>query len=166
MPPKHSKDLFVRFLLEMLEIQPVQFLDVEDRPRFPHALEGELLNEFCKAEKLTLIPRIPAEKRYEVHERFFEIPFCPVVFDRNIALTFAQFAFVRIEEQRQMGEDREIPSEIPVQENVLWCARQPFLSANNVTDLHQVIVHDDSEVIRGKSVRFQQDLIIEDLVAD
>ena len=44
--------------------------------------------------------------------------------------------------------------------------REPFLTSDNVRDLHQVIVHDIGKVVGGVPVRLNQDLVIEDIIVE
>ena len=43
------------------------------------------------------------------------------------------------------------------------CARDPFLAADHVRDLHQMVVHDVGHVVRGQSVsRFVKHFVVKD----
>ena len=63
-----------------------------------------------------------------------------------------------------MRIDREVPSEITVQEDVFWRAREPFFSADHMGNSHHVIIHDNGEVIGRVTVALDKDLIIEHVV--
>ncbi len=44
---------------------------------------------------------------------------------------------------------------------MLWRRRDPLLGADDVADLHQVVVDDHGEVIGGESVGLEQDLVVD-----
>ncbi len=65
-----------------------------------------------------------------------------------------------------MNEDRHLPPEGLVQEDVLRNAGEPFFSAYDVGNLHEVVVHDTREMIGGESVGLYQNLIVDDGIVD
>ena len=57
-----------------------------------------------------------------------------------------------------------LPSEGAVEEHVQRCRRQPLFAANNMSNLHEVIVHDIRQMIRRQFVsRLIKHLIVEDI---
>ena len=60
-----------------------------------------------------------------------------------------------------MGVLRRVPAQPVVEQQVFRRRRNPLLAADDVADLHQVIVDDDREMIGGEPVRLQQHLVVE-----
>ncbi len=58
----------------------------------------------------------------------------------------------------------ELPPECAVQQYVLRRRGDPLLGADDVCNLHEVIVDDIGEVIGGEAVRLQKNLIVDIVV--
>ena len=54
-----------------------------------------------------------------------------------------------------------LPAEGLVEEDVLGRGGDPLLGADDVGDLHEVVVDDVGEVVGGEAVGLQQDLIVD-----
>ena len=67
---------------------------------------------------------------------------------------------VGVAQQRQVAEDRRVPSEGAVELDVLGQRREPLLRADDVGDAHQVVVDDVGQVIGREAVALEQDLIV------
>ncbi len=63
-----------------------------------------------------------------------------------------------------MDPGRLLPAERPVDHGMQREGRQPFRAADDMRDLHQVIVDRGCQVVEGKAIGFQQDVIIQVLV--
>ena len=83
-----------------------------------------------------------------------------------VAIALAQLASaLRLEKQRQVCKlrHRVCPTEVTVKQHMQRRARDPFLAADHVRDLHQMVVHDVGHVVRGQSVgRFVKHFVVED----
>ena len=163
---QHKKHFVIVLLSKMLKIQPIQFFNIEHRPRLSNAIDSEFLDEFLYRKQLTFIAGIPAKERNKIDNGLFEIALRPVLLDRHITLAFAELALVRIQQEREMGVHRNVPSEITIEDDVFRGTWEPFLSPDDMADPHQVVIHDDSEMIRGESVRFQNHLVVKHFVCD
>ena len=60
-----------------------------------------------------------------------------------------------------MNQPWHIPAKVPVQKNVFRCGIDPLLTADDICDLHQVIVNYDCQVIGGQTICFEQDLHVD-----
>ena len=65
-----------------------------------------------------------------------------------------------------MPETRQIPAEGLVEEDVLGRGRDPLLGADDVADLHQMVIDDVGQMIRGEAVRFEQHLVVHVVVRE
>ena len=63
-----------------------------------------------------------------------------------------------------MGEARRLPSEGAVDQHLAMRVRQVLLGADDVRDLHLMIVDDDGEVVRRQPVGADQDEVAERLL--
>ena len=59
-----------------------------------------------------------------------------------------------------MGEHRHFPPEEPVQEHMFGRTRQPFLTTDDMGNLHKMVVDDVCKMVRWITVGFQQNLIV------
>ena len=88
----------------------------------------------------------------------------------TVAVTLGEFAVtVGLEQQRQVGKlrHRVFPSEGTIKEHVERGRRQPLLTADDVADLHQMVIYDVCQVIGGQVVcRLIEHLIIQDITVD
>ena len=75
-------------------------------------------------------------------------------------MAFAQLGPVGGQEDREVGEQRRLPAERPVDEDVTRRARQPLLGPQYVADLHGVVVDDVGQVVCREAVRLQNDEIV------
>ena len=87
-----------------------------------------------------------------------------------VAVALRELAFaVGLQQQRQMGEARHrvLPAESAVEQYVERCRRQPFLAADDVRYLHQVVVDDVGQMVGRQLVgALPQHLIVEDRAVD
>ncbi len=59
-----------------------------------------------------------------------------------------------------------LPAKCLVEQVVLWCRCQVFLSADHMRDRHQVIVDDVGKIVRWKTIRFQKHLVVQLIVVN
>lgn len=79
----------------------------------------------------------------------------PIIFQFDVVLSFAQFASISVHDQWEMGELGRVPAQSSVKHQVLRSADLPLNAAQNMTDLHQMIIDDIGEVISWKSIRLE-----------
>ena len=83
-----------------------------------------------------------------------------------VAIALAQLASaLRLEQQWQVRKLRHriSPTEVTVKQYMQRRTRDPFLAADHVRDLHQMVVHDVGHVVRGQSIgRFVKHLVVKD----
>ncbi len=65
-----------------------------------------------------------------------------------------------------MPEARLLPAEGFVEEDVLGGRGDPLFGADDVGDLHEVIVDDVGEVVGGEAVGLHEDLIVDVVVVE
>jgi len=88
----------------------------------------------------------------------------------TVAVTLAEFAFAfRLQQQGQVREAGHgiLPPKSLVEQYVEWGAGQPFLTTDDVCDLHQVIINDVGQMIGGQFVcTLVEHLVIENVALD
>ena len=124
---------------------------------------------------------MPAEEREHVEERLGVVAFFAVAgrhlarhrigpVEREhrkaeaVAVAFAQLAVaVGFQQQGQVGElgHHVFPAEGAVEQHMQRSRGQPFLPADHVGDLHEVIVHHIGEVVGRHAVALKEHLIVE-----
>ncbi|OPZ78729.1 MAG: hypothetical protein BWY77_01450 [bacterium ADurb.Bin431] len=157
----------------MLLVEPVELFKIKNRRRLVDAAKRKLLYQLIEGKNLTVIPLpgIPAEQRNAVEDGRLFIPPADIGGDIGIDLAggqslqgldvpFAHLAAVGIKNQRQMGHLRRLPAEILVQQQVLGHGTQPLLAADDMGDLHEMIIHDIGQVIGRIAIRLEQHLVI------
>jgi hypothetical protein len=63
-------------------------------------------------------------------------------------------------------EARELPAEGLVEQDVLGRGGDPLFGADDVGDLHEVVVDDVGEVVGGEAVGLHQDLVVDVVVLE
>ena len=79
----------------------------------------------------------------------------------DIALALGELTFVRVEEERDMGEFWHRPTKGFVKKDVFGRAREPLFGADDVRDLHQMIIHDIGQMVSRVPVGFHQHLVVD-----
>ena len=80
--------------------------------------------------------------------------------ERRAAL--AHFArTVGVEDDRQVHKGRHVPPKRLVQQPMVGCGGQPLLSAQHIGDVHQVVIHDHSQVVDGHAVALQEHGVVQ-----
>ena len=104
------------------------------------------------------VPGRPAEEREVVDERLADEAL------RRCSPTTAVWLLrllilrpVRVEDERQVGEERDRVAERPEQQDVLGRVREVVLAADDVADLHRRVVDDHREVVERRAVGADDD---------
>ena len=146
--------------LEVLLVHPVELVPVKHRSGAVDALKIERLHQFGQREKLLIVCRTPAQQGDEIHHCFRQIALITKVLNRHVALTFAEFGSIRIEDERQVRKLRRLPAQVAVEQQMLRERRQPLLAPHAVGDAHVMIVHDDRKVVGRKAIALDDHLIL------
>ena len=168
-------------------VEPHHLLVVEACAGLATVREIEFQHKLVEAHKLHVIAGVPAKQSKEVDYSLGKIIGLAVarrdctrcrVFpfegeyreSQTVAVALAELAVtLGLQKKRQMGKGGHciLPAEGSVEKHVQGSRRQPLLAADNVRDLHQMVVHDVRKVVGGKLVgRFIKHLIVEDRRVD
>ena len=165
--------LLVAAQLQVLVVEPLAFLEVELRARLAHALQRELRDEFVHCVHLLVSGVVPSEQGKEVYHRFGVVSalaiaarhaavFLIVELERehgeteSVSVAFAEFAVaIGLEQQWQVSESGHciFPPEGAIEQHMQGCTRQPLLAADDMTHLHEMVVHNVREVVGRQVVR-------------
>ena len=146
-------------LLHVLEIDPVQFIDIEDSIIRGDALHGELFDKLFFREDFLLALRSPAEERQIVHDRFRQVAHIPVFGDRGRAMTLAHLLVIFAEDQGNMTKLRRFIAKRFIDGELARGVREMFFRADDVGDFHERVIDDNSEVVDRNAVGFHDDEI-------
>ena len=135
-----------------LAIEPLQALAIEHRAALVDRPDVEALDDLVERQDLFLGPGRPAEQREVVDQRLADEPLADVVADRRLALALAHLRPIGIEDEREVGEPRDLVAQGPEQEDVLRCVGQVVLAPDDVRDIHRRVVDDDREVVERVAV--------------
>ncbi len=122
-----------------------------------HLGEGE----FFRAVALMLCGHAAAHEAEEVDDGLGEEAGLAVVDERDGIFALGDFRLVEIAQQRHVPEARELPAEGVVEQDVLGRGGDPLFGADDVGDVHEVVVDDVGEVIGGEAVGLHQDLVVD-----
>jgi hypothetical protein len=115
-------------------------------------VDVEALDDLVDREDLFLGARRPAEQREVVDERLADEALLDVVGHRRLALALAHLGAIRVEDEGQVREPRDIVAKGPEQEDVLRRVGEVVLATDHVRDLHRRVVDDDREVVERRAV--------------
>ena len=144
-------------LLHIMEVDPVQFFDVEYGRVLGDAVEGELFDEFVAAEDFLIAIRRPAEESQEVDQGIRQIAHVAVLLDRRSAMALTHLLLVSAEDERYVGELRSFEAQGLVDDQLARRVGQVFFRADDVGDVHEGIVEDDAVVIDRDAIGFDDD---------
>ena len=114
-------------------------------------------DDLVQREDVLLRARRPAQEREVVDERLAQEPLGDVVRDRGLALALAHLRAVGVEDERQVGEDRERVAQRLEQQDVLGRVADVVLAADHVADPHRHVVHHHGEVVERVAVAADDD---------
>ena len=115
-------------------------------------LDLEALGQGVQGEDLFLGPGRPSQEGEEVDHRLGQVALSPIAADGGLALPLAHLGAVRIEDQRDVGEDRHLVTQRPEEEHVQRRVGDMVLAADHVRDAHGGVIHDHHEVVEGAAV--------------
>ena len=164
-------EFLVRLEAQVFLVVPAGFLRIETRAGFDDAVEGERRDELVDGEHLAVVARIPSEEGEKIHESLREVTVLAISSgylsgrvdpsEREyreaelVAVPLAELTLsVRFEKKGKMCETRLglLPSESLVEHVMQRQGRKPLLSADNLCNLHEVVVHDIGEVVSRQFV--------------
>ena len=76
-----------------------------------------------------------------------DVALLTIVAHRGLALALAHLGAVRVEDERQVREDRRLGAEGPEEQHVLGRVGEVVLAADDVADAHGHVVDHDHEVV-------------------
>ena len=153
-----------RKLPDILAVKPEQLFRIADRRTVQDAIQVKFFNQIGHRVQIALLFGRPALQRQKVQGGLAQIALFRILQCSQSAISLAELLLVRTHHYRQMGIDRRLPAESPMDENMQRGRRQPFLAAEDMGDLHQVIVHLRRQMIRRITVGLQQNGVFEDAV--
>ena len=150
------------------DVAPVQRQQpgrVEPRRRAAHGVEAEPRDGIGHADHL-VVAVAPTQTQQMVAHRFGQDSLVAPRAYRERAVPFGQLRPVGAVDQRYVGEGRPLPAERGVDLALAKGIGQMIVAANDVRDVHVVIVHDDRQRVGRRSVGTQQDHVVELVVGD
>ncbi|CCH71629.1 hypothetical protein BN11_100019 [Nostocoides australiense Ben110] len=147
-------------------VEPLELLEVEDRPHRVDLLPREVPRELRERELLDVITlgvlsRRIGKQRKEIHERLRQValldePRQP----RRGVLALGDLGLVLVAQQRHVRELRGLQPEPAIEQQMLGRGGDPLLAADDVRHLHLVVVHDDREVVGREPVGLEDHLVV------
>ena len=157
-----------------------QFHQVEDRAAEGDAVEVEVVEHVGDGEDVAFLGvealgdnllfgglgHAAAQEAEEVDQRLGEVAGLLVEGERDGVLALGDLGLVGVAEERHVPEFGLLPAEGLVEQDVLGGGGDPFLGADDVGDLHQVVVDDVGEVVGGEAVGLHEDLVVDVVVVE
>ena len=147
-------------------VQVVQPILVEDGAALVHVRQVEAGDQLVQREDLLLGARAPAQEGEEVDHRLRQVALLAVGGDRRLRLALAHLRAVGIQDQRDVPEARLAVAERPDQGDVLGRVRDVVLAADDVADLHLLVVDHDHEVVQRRAIGAHDDEVAEQAVVE
>ena len=169
-----AEQVFRLQVADVEAVEVVQFGEVDGRGGGVETADVEFFHQIGEGKEFGAVVVRPAHQGGPVVDRFGEVAQFAQVGDVNGAailhqfggITLAHFALAAgLEEQGKMHPGGLFPPEGAVDVNVQGEGRQPFGAAQHVGDFHQVVVHHRGQVIERPAVGFDQDVIVQLVVA-
>ena len=155
-------NLLVALAEHILMVEPDTFLIVELRAALRALGDVEDLHQFVEREDLLLGAGVPAQQREEVDDGLGEVAALAIAARHltrlgvvplqgehgeaeAVAVALRQLALaLGLEQQRKVGKTRHrvLPAKGAVKQHMQRRTRQPLLTADDVGDLHQVVIDD------------------------
>ena len=135
-----------------LAVEPFQTLPVEHRTALVDRLELEPGAQLVEPQDLLLGPGRPAQQGQVVDQTLADEALRDVVPDRGLALALAHLGPIRVEDQGQVSEARNLLAQSPEEQDVLGRIAQVILAPDDVSDPHRRVVDHDGEVIERRAV--------------
>ena len=177
-------DLLIALAQDILMVEPDALLVIELGTRLGATAYIESLHQLVEGEKLLLGAGIPAQQSQEIDDGLGEITtlaetgrnlprlgVCPLQGEyretQAVAITLAKLSLsLGLEQQRQMGEAGHgvLPTESPVKQHMKRGGGQPLLTADDMGNLHQVVIDYIGQMIGGKLVRaLEKHFVVENI---
>ena len=102
-----------------------------------------------------------AHEAEEVDDGFGEEAGLAVVDEGDGIFAFGDFGFVEVAQEGHVPEAWELPAEGLVEQDVFGGGGDPLFGADDVGDLHEVVVDDIGEVVGGEAVGLHEDLVVD-----
>jgi len=127
-------------------------------------MSPSLVVRFC--ETISCSVGCAAEQAEEVEESLRQVAGLAVEVERDRVLALGDFGLVGVAQERHVPEARDLPAEGFVEQDVFGRGTDPLLGADDVGDVHEVVVDDVSEVVGGEAVGLHEDLIVDVIVIE
>ena len=156
---------------EVLAVDPAQLVVVEDGRGLREALEAEMLDELLHGEDfLVRVLRVPAEECDVVYDGLRQVAGLDEVVKGGGAMALRELrggaVGVLAHDRGEVNEGRQLPAVALVEQYVLRRGGDEFRAADDVRDVHEMVVDDVGEVIGRHAVALQQHLILQLFVRD
>ena len=144
----------------VLLIQPCELVRIECRSRLVDVLDVEQLLHFAHREHFLVAMR-PAETDEIVEQRLGQVALVSILQHAHCTVTLRELCSVGAENHGHMRIHRRYRSQRFEHVDLTGRVVQMIVAANHVRDLHVHVIDDDTEVVRGRTVRARDDQIIE-----
>ena len=160
-----------RELAEVLAVEPLELGEVEDGAAEADIGEDEVLDHLGEGELFRCRCSIvgghaAAHEAEEVDHGFGEEAGLAVVDERDGIFALGDLGLVEIAQEWHVPEARQLPAEGLVEQDVLGRGGDPLLGADDVGDLHEVVVDDVGEMVSGEAVGLHEHLVVDVVVVE
>ena len=120
------------------------------------AVEVKVLDERLAVDDLGVVVEGPTEQGEEVDDGVREVALIAVLEGGVGAVALRELGAVRPEDAGKMREGGRLPTKRLIDEDVPRRAGEPFVAAQDVGDLHEVIVDQRGEMVRRVAVGLER----------
>ena len=165
MPLQIGRYVFRRHRINIVMVQPQQFICVECAGRFAYCSEREQLDHLFTAEDL-LIAAGPAQTHQVVQQSFRQVAIITILHDAHGAVTFGEFLTVITINHGNVGVYRYRRVQRFQDVDLTRGVVDMIFTPDHVSDLHIPVIHNHTEVVGRRTVGTTDDQIVKFLVAE
>ena len=155
----NRKELVRVQFFHVLEIDPVQFFNIEHCRILGYAIEREQLAKLFFTENFPITFGRPAQKREEIEESIRQISHVPILLHGSGAVTFAHLFLIRAENKRYVSKLGRLKAQQPVKHKLARRIGKMLFRTDNMCDFHKRVVKNYTIIINGDAVGFNDNEI-------
>ena len=153
------KEGFSVQLTHIMLVNPVELVDIKDCGVLSYAVHAKFLHQLVHAENFLLAVRCPAQKCQEVVDSLGQITQLTVLVNTGCTMTLAHLGVILAQNQGDMAKGGFFEAKCIINQALARSVGKMLLSADYMGDVHQGIVNNNSVIIGGNAVRFNNNEI-------
>ena len=147
--------------VDVLGVDPVEFLGVEGRRVLGDAVERELAGQDIARNDCGLAVERPAEQRQIVHKGVGQVAGIAILLYGGGAVALGELLAVGAQDHGDVGEGGHRRAHGLVDHDLARGVGEVVVAADDMGNLHHGVVDDGREVVRGRAIGAEDDKVVE-----